>query len=236
MKIKIYKIIREKVKENKTVICELVSPEYRIVLGYEKDELIYLCDVDNETGKQTVDLQTYRGIRNAYTYDYSWEELQNIQENSQDNIEGFIVYTDKGIVKAKTAKYINLHHTKDSVNNLKNLVALILDDDIDDLLGLLEDDKKLKDYVIDTQNKVTHKFNHLVQEYINLRGLYFNKFQENRKEFALKHSKEPLFSAVMKSLNTSFKDVNETAVKQVKEYVKRQCKTETSTKKWLENL
>jgi hypothetical protein len=37
-------------------------------------------------------------------------------------------------------------------------------------------------------------------EYKELRGNYFNKFQEDRKEFAIKYNTHPLFGYVMKKL------------------------------------
>ncbi len=59
---------------------------------------------------------------------------------------------------------------------------------------------------------------------------------EVRKDFAIKHSKDEAFSGVMKTLNTSFRDVEKTAEEQVKLYIMRKCNGLNDAKKYLEGL
>jgi hypothetical protein len=84
--------------------------------------------------------------------------------------------------------------------------------------------------------KIQHNFNHLVTEYKSLRGLYFNKFQEDRKEFALKYKNHELFNAVMKTLNTSFRDVEQTAKQAVTDFLLKKYNTLTSAREFLNLL
>ena len=117
-----------------------------------------------------------------------------------------------------------------------NLIPLILDDNLDDIMGHFQEDQVTLDYIVQTQEKVAHKFNHLVVEYKNLRGLYFNKFEENRKEFAIKYKNHELFSYVMRGLNTDFREVEQVAESRVKEYILNKCRTLTEAKKFIDSL
>ena len=152
------------------------------------------------------------------------------------NEEGFVVDTYKGLVKIKHSKYVDLHRLKDSIGNMKNLIGIILSDNIDDLIGQFQEDKETVDYIVETQTKVGHKFNHLVVEWKELRRKFYQDFGEVRKDFAIKHSKDPLFGSVMKKLDTSFKDVEQTAEKAVKEYILKITNSLGRAKEWVENL
>ena len=87
-----------------------------------------------------------------------------------------------------------------------------------------------KKYLEEMSEKIQHFFNHKVVEYKELRGLYYNKYNENRKEFAMKYNKHELFNAVMKTLDTSFRDVEETAKKAVGEYILKKYNTLTEAR------
>ena len=82
---------------------------------------------------------------------------------------------------------------------------------------------------------VQHKFNHLVIEYKKLRGSYYNKYNENKKEFALKYKNHELFSYVCKNLNTSFRDIEEIAEKSVKEFIFKKTRTLTDAREFIKN-
>ena len=245
---KLQHFIETALNEGYTPVFELVGPSFKIVLNYPKDELIFLGYVENTTS----DVVTFDGIsgvgafkettgvRPAECYNLTWEELlsiQSTQENSKPCIEGFVVLCDNGeFVKIKTSHYTNLHHLKDNINNLTNLIPLILNDNLDDIIGQFQEDQVTLDYIVQTQEKVSHKFNHLVVEYKNLRGLYFNKFEENRKEFAIKYKNHELFSYVMKTTNESFRQIEEVAERCAKQYILNKCRTLTEAKKFIDNL
>ncbi len=237
--------IKTALNEGYTPVFELVGPSFKIVLNYPKDELIFLGYVGNITsdivtfdGTGGVDVfKETTGIRPAECYNLTWEELLHTQENSKPDIEGFVVLCDNGeFVKIKLASYTNLHHLKNNINNLTNLIPLILNDNLDDIMGQFQEDQVTLDYIVQIQEKVAHKFNHLVVEYKNLRGLYFNKFKENRKEFAIEYKNHELFSYVMRGLNTDFREVEQVAESRVKEYILNKCRTLTEAKKFIDDL
>jgi uncharacterized protein YeaO (DUF488 family) len=106
---------------------------------------------------------------------------------------------------------------------------------MDDVIAQLVPGEK-KDKMVEMDKKVVHKFNHLVTEFKELRRKYFNEFNENRKEFALEYRNHELFGAVMKTLNNSFRDVNQIAEDQVRDYVNRKTNSLGKAKEWIEEI
>ena len=84
--------------------------EFRIVISYEKDELVWLGAVNNidyEVDTIEVNSRIFRdlvGIRSAEVNSFSWEELLDRQENAKPYTEGFVVKTESGFVKVKHGK------------------------------------------------------------------------------------------------------------------------------------
>lgn len=137
------------VKDGYTVNMEWVSTKNRIVVGYAEPSLIILNVRDNDTGeyvpyktlfndlvlrrylveRTAVEISGLDGISSFAEYAYSLE-----------GFEGYVVQTNKGFVKLKTNWYVNLHRTKDSINNNKDLFLNIVDNTVDDLKQLFIDD------------------------------------------------------------------------------------------------
>ena len=235
---------RTSVELGDTPVFELIGRENVIVLRYQVDkQLVFLGAVDFENGWVTTiqddngvqDLMN-QGITCATPHKLEWSELLHIQETSKPDIEGYIVDTPRGLVKVKVQSYVDLHRLKESIGNLKNLIGIILSDDVDDLIGSFQDDQETIDYIVDVQEKVGHQFNHSVVAFKELRRKYFQDFNEVRKDFAIKHSKDELFSGVMKTLNVSFKDVDNAAEEQVRLYITKRCSSLGDAKKWVESL
>lgn len=231
--------------DNKTAIFELISPFNQVVLPYNETELRLLQIRDNKTGEYASTSLMYSYLKlydlqkmmaeEFEVQEYTWDKLLELQQTEQ-NVEGWIVTLEDGqMLKVKTLWYFAAHHlTTDNVTRENLLLELVLTDKLDDVLCVVQGEKKK--YLEEMSAKIQHNFNHLVTEYKTLRGLYFNKFQEDRKEFALKYNKHELFNAVMKTLNTSFRDVEQTAVKAVKDFMLKKYNTLTSAKDFLNSL
>jgi RNA ligase len=231
--------------DNKTAIFELISPFNQIVLPYNETELRLLQIRDNTTGEyaSTSLMHSYLKLYDLQkmmaeefeVHEYTWDKLLELQQTEQ-NIEGWIVTLEDGqMLKCKTRWYFSAHHlTTDNVTRENLLLELVLTDKLDDVLCVVQGEKKK--YLEEMSAKIQHYFNHKVTEYKSLRGLYFNKFQEDRKEFAMKHKNHELFNAVMKTLNTSFRDIEDTAKKAVKDYLLKKYNTLTSAKEFLNSL
>lgn len=242
---KLQNFICASIDEGFTPVFELCGPgEFKIVLNYSDIELVFLgyvkqltAEVINSYSGLDEDFEFLTGVRRAKIYDFSWEKLQKIQEESDAKIEGFVVRMDNGeFVKCKVKAYVNLHHLKDNINNNANLVPLIVNDNLDDLIGAFQDNSETLAYISRVQEKVAGLFNHYVVEYKNLRGSFFNKYNENRKEFAMKYKDEPMFSFVMKTTDESFRDIEEVAERCAKQYILNRCKTKTLADAFIDSL
>ena len=180
----------EMISKGKTPVFEGIGRNNVIVLRYDVDfELVLLGVVDNFTGEiQTFkDLPNYKNIKIAEVYYKDWDELLEIKENSKPNIEGFVVKSSKGLCKVKVNAYLDLHSLKDSVNNVKSLASLILDDNLDDLIGSFRDDEATVNYIIEEQEKISKTYNTLVK---TVEDNYKLSKHLNRKEFAIHNQKE----------------------------------------------
>jgi len=230
-------------EKGKTPIFELISAENQIVLSYKNTELI-LLQIRNEDGTymSCEDIKYYSiimGVKQAKVYDKSFNDLNKLLKlkETEENIEGYVVTLEDGqMLKIKCNWYLQLHRLVSPNQFQENhLIEAILDGNFDDIISQLNEGPK-KEKFIELEHLISHKFNELVQEFIDLRGEYFNKYQENRKEFALANAKKPLFGSIMKSLNTSFRDVEKTAEQSVTDFILRQCKTLGSAKEFVEGL
>ncbi len=246
---KLTQYLYDEITDGLTPVMELVGPgDFRIVLPYKEDELVYLGSVEQvnynvyPVAKNLEEFNHISGIRCAKINNFTWDELTNIQETSKPDIEGFVVQTEDGFVKIKVQSYVHLHHLKDNVNNEKSLVNLILEDSVDDLMGQFQDDPDILKYITDVQTKLGHHFNHLVIEFKELRRQFFNEFKEDKKKFAMKYCKTPkntghlLFHSVMASLRESFRDVNQVAEEQIKIHIQDRCRTMDKAKEYLERI
>jgi len=180
----------EMIAKGKTPVFEGIGSENIIVIRYTVDfELVLLGVVDNTTGEVETfeELPEYPNIKIAEVYYKDWDELLEIKENSQENIEGFVVKSDKGLCKVKTLKYIDLHSLKDSINSEKALASLILDDNIDDLIGSFRDDEVTVNYIIQKQEEISKVYNTLVK---SVEDTYKKTKNLERKDFAIHNRNE----------------------------------------------
>ena len=224
-------------KEKVTPIFELVSPMNQIVLEYNKTELILLQVRDNESGEYLSEMELFSlsrryNIVKSTSYDFDLNELLKDKE-TQENIEGWVVtFEDGQMAKIKTDWY-NRRHGVISELRENQLIELILNEEIDDVLSMLSEESEKRRQVLEIQEIVDSIFNNLVVEFKELRRKYFNDYNEDRKSFAMKFKEKSLFGYVMKTLNTSFRDVEQIAEKQVKMYILNNTNTLTKAKEFL---
>lgn len=136
---------------NYTVNMEYVGPNNRIVLGYEKEQLIVLNIRHNETGEYAPmsDLFASGSLRPHVVTQYRVPDWNTVTPDdwekeirAETEIEGVIaVMFDGQMFKLKTDWYSALHRTKDSINNNKALFQSIKERASDDLRGLFSDDQ-----------------------------------------------------------------------------------------------
>lgn len=219
-----------------TPIFELTSPHNQIVLDYDNTELHLLQIRDKDgTYKRTIyDTADMFNIPITEKFPESMHCLDDLltRKELEEGVEGWVVTTIYGHYKIKTDWYMQLHGlvTEGTRENL--LIQTILDDNIDDVIAQLQPGEK-KDFIVETSEKVMHKFNHLVVEYKELRRKFFQDFDSNRKEFALKHKSDRMFHSVMKTVDTSFRDIEQVAEKVVKDYILYMTNSLQKAKEWI---
>jgi RNA ligase len=140
-----------------TPIFEWVSRKNRIVVDYENDNLILTAIRNTEMGNylpyfNMLDLAEHWNIPVVQAVDGL--VVQNIelfvkQIREWEDSEGVVLRFDTGhMVKIKSDQYVLRHKTKDAINQEKNVISIILNDDVDDLIPLLtpEDATRIQEF------------------------------------------------------------------------------------------
>lgn len=173
---------------NISLIFELIGPDNRIVIEYNKEELVLL----NAMNKKTLDfveenlleeLKLNLGYRVPEVREYTIEELQRFVE-TDTQYEGFVTKNKYGnLVKIKTKDYLEKHSFFSMVNIENKFDEVILKNyiknNLDDILSLMDINQKLR-----TQELIS-KFNRIKQEAFKLQQKYDLEDRQIRKEFFL---------------------------------------------------
>lgn len=148
-----------------TPIFEWCSRKNRIVVDYPEDRLVLTAVRHNEKGFYL----PHRALSN-FARDYQLD-LVKVIDSASDNIhelvdtirawesdEGVVVRfeaprphggVDQGhMLKIKADAYLVLHRSKDAISNEKNIIEVVLNDQVDDLIPVLTepDAKRLRDF------------------------------------------------------------------------------------------
>jgi T4 RnlA family RNA ligase len=188
-------------------IFEYVSPSNRIVLRYTDEELILLRIRDNRTGVH-VDIREHMdkvGSIRIAPFEDDYKDLDNLIEINAGQIdkEGSVVHaTDEDgndfFYKVKTPWYCALHGLlTDDLYRENILINYILEDKIDDILGQIPEEQPEAHERINKMINVVRR--EITDKIVDIRKAYdyFLKMGENKKEYAMKHLKDPNFHNVM---------------------------------------
>ena len=157
--------IRMALMHGLTPIFEWCSRKNRIVVDYPEDRLVLTAVRHNEKGWY----MPHRALAN-FARDYQLD-LVKVIDSGSDNIselvdtirawesdEGVVVRFEDSrphggvnqghMVKIKADAYVVLHRSKDAISNEKNIIAVVINDQIDDLLPILteSDAKRLREF------------------------------------------------------------------------------------------
>lgn len=180
-------------KENPhiSLIFELIGPDNRIVIEYDKEELVLLNAMDKKTldfvdDKLLEELKQNLGYRVPEVREYTVEELQKFVE-TDTKYEGFVTKNKYGnLVKIKTKDYLEKHSFFSMVNIENKFDEVILKnyikDNLDDILSLMDTNQKLR------AQELISKFNKVKQEALELQQKYNLEDRQIRKEFFLDDS------------------------------------------------
>jgi|AGFS01.1.fsa_nt_gi RNA ligase, T4 RnlA family len=180
-----------------TVNLEYTSPEFRIVLPYQKDELTVL----NLRHRSTGELLTGEALKKRFPVLYNKSVFSNsgdidktfpmchtLKDSIESvykmtGIEGFVVQLKDGTMfKIKTEWYCALHFTKDSINVDSRLYEAVLTGGSDDLRQMFSTDQYCLDKIERMEKLVFSTYNNLQQTVQDFVSAYKDL---DRKEFAL---------------------------------------------------
>lgn len=130
--------LRKCVEEGKTPIFEWVSPKNQIVLHYDQPDLVLLAIRDNTTGEYSMpDTCPFTVVPQYGSVDGGFSEYIERQREAE-NREGDIIRFSTGhMLKVKNDWYVRIHKALDSVRFDRNIVDLIINEQLDDVIGLM---------------------------------------------------------------------------------------------------
>ena len=184
---------------------EFVSFKNRIVLDYDKENLILLKLRDNKTGNY-LDIEKFRnkGFDVVEQENYTLDEFMILSE-TLTNKEGcvFTLIDNNGddlMVKKKTEWYFTQHNlVTNEINRENYVINAILTNTIDDIVAQLDkkrDADKIK-FINDIEAIVS---NFLKERILEVEDLV-SKFNGDKKEFAIRYKKDKNFGLAMLVIN-----------------------------------
>lgn len=179
-------------------IFEYVWPDNRIVLPYEKSELILLGvrynDLTYMSYKELNNMANYYNVKIAEKKEITLNEV--FEKKEKDSwYEWFILELENHErIKIKLNSYINLHATKDNINNRKKLIELALNEDLDDLRWLFIEDELTLKIINEVEKEVFSTLNHIISE---VEKIHNETKHLEIKDYAILHKNNDYFSLLM---------------------------------------
>ncbi|CAH1656953.1 RNA_lig_T4_1 domain-containing protein [Hyphomicrobiales bacterium] len=170
-----------------TPIFEFTAPDNRIVVPYATSALYLLALRNTVTGEYLEWSQVERAARAMLVYQAPIHDAPRTASEflahtrAVTGMEGFVVrFADGRMVKAKGEEYVLKHKAKDSILQEKNVLALVLRGEVDDVLPLLDGPDRLsvqqyRDDVLTGVSRTARMISDVVTRYSDL----------SQKEFAL---------------------------------------------------
>jgi RNA ligase len=121
-----------------TPIFEWVSPFNQIVLPYETEDLVLLAIRDNETGEYHMpDACPFNIVPTYGSVDGNILEYIDRQRGKEGREGDIIRFSNGHMLKIKNDWYVRIHKTIDRVKFDRNIVDLILNEEVDDVVPML---------------------------------------------------------------------------------------------------
>lgn len=125
-----------------TPLYEFISPENRIVIEYEKAELVMLALRRNRDGVY-MDLNycdpLVRMVPQYGSVDGSFAEYIARQRGREGREGDIIRFADGHMLKIKNDWYVRIHKVKDKIRSDRHILALVLENEIDDIMPHLDE-------------------------------------------------------------------------------------------------
>lgn len=232
---KIKDLVDWSLDNNIDLIFEYVSPDNKIVVHYEEQDLILLKARDSETGEY-LDLRNIPtdGVSVAEYQDYT--SLDDMIEKFQtiENTEGSVIEFESGyIAKLKTKWYCDRHKMfTEQLNRENDIIRLTIEETIDDMLAQLSDspsDTKKREFIEDIISVVFNYRNKVMKTVLDI----CSEYKGDSKSLFLDNKDNELISFIMYYSNDM--DVDKTL-----EFIDRVILKNTyklmQAKTWIKNI
>lgn len=221
--------IRNSLNNNIYPLYEIVSPFNNIVVNYKDTKLVLLGHYDlrdsNNLDKKVLDFIPNEDIMlDKSEIKDKYNELEIIE-----NFEGYVIQdiNTHTLYKIKAKKYLEEHRTKDSLMNKFYILKYVINDNIDDILSNIYNNKELLDYV---NNSIKIISSQLKSDSIEIETILEEDFSLDKKSFALKYKTHELFSLLIHIfVNKNYDNI-------IDEIKKFYAKNDSSIKRYLSRI
>ena len=156
--------LRSEIANGRTPIFEWVSPFNQIVIAYEEADLVYLGSRDNVTGEYFFDENApFTKVPRYGSMDGNILEYIDRQRGKEGREGDIIRFADGHMVKVKNDWYVRIHKTVDRIVFDRNIVALILNEEVDDVVPMLP--KVQSDRVRNFEIRFAERLHAVVEKY-----------------------------------------------------------------------
>lgn len=177
--------------EDCTPIFEWCSRQQRIVIDYPVDRLVLTAVRHNLTGEYLsydamVELANSFNVEVVKALNGSVKNMNELMEQTRvlKDAEGYVIRFHNGhMLKLKAEEYLLFHKTKDNLNLEKNVLAMLVDEKVDDLKAFMLAEDRLR--VEQFENAFWSGINETVQEYERFYAERVVARNLDRKRFAL---------------------------------------------------
>jgi RNA ligase len=182
--------LRFYMNEGYTPIFEWVSPFNQIVLAYEEADLVLLAIRENVTGRYLDLDEEMTEIRCPFTVVRRYGSMDgNIvdyidRQRGKEGREGDIIrFSDGHMLKVKNDWYVRIHKTIDRVKFDRNIVDLIINENVDDVIPMLPHEQVAR--IRDFETRFWRAFKQKENRLYGLRIAASQSYEDDRKRIAL---------------------------------------------------
>jgi RNA ligase len=177
-----------------TPIFEWCSRQQRIVIDYPEDKLVLIAVRHVNSGEYLSyqQMQELAGIYNldlVQAYPGTVDNMQRLMDETRtlDGQEGWVIrWSDGHMVKLKGEAYVRIHKAKDALVQEKNLLDLILNEQLDDVKSLLPLDDLIR--VENYERSFWHSILNTISNWKLIHTDIMSRFSKDRKKFALEYA------------------------------------------------
>ena len=156
--------LRSEIANGRTPIFEWVSPFNQIVIAYEEAHLVYLGSRDNITGKYFFDEDApFTHCPRYGSMEGNIVEYVDRQREAEGREGDIIRFADGHMCKIKNDWYVRIHKTVDRIVYDRNIVNLILNEEVDDVLPMLP--KVQADRVREFESRFSERLHTIINDY-----------------------------------------------------------------------